>query len=214
MSILFHVYRQSSADGSRDTPIKLHLWTRNELITIGMLLPLATTYLRAPPDDRIYGADASLVAAGGVVAKVGPRVIKELWRRISVKVRHLGLLDPVTAELRVAGFDADAEEEDEELPFVPEGEITTGETCAVIRSAIDDDFDKRALIAAGQPSAGLGTCCFAVLEVCGGCGGITKWCNRMGLVTGPVIELKQGADIRKILRRINQKAFLAALQKE
>ena len=105
------------------------------------------------------------------------------------------MLDPVTAELRVAGFDADAGEEDEELPFVPEGEITTGETCAVIRLAIDDDFDKRALIAAGQPRAGLGTCCFAVLEVCGECGGITKWCNRMGLVTGPVIELKQGWDL-------------------
>ena len=137
-------------------------------MTIGMLLPLATTDLRVPPDDRIYGADASLVAAGGVVAKVGPRVIKELRRRISVKVRHLGLLDPITAELRVAGFDADAEEDDEELPFVPEDEITTGETCAVTRSVIDDDFDKRALIAAGRPSAGLGTCCFAVLEVCGG----------------------------------------------
>ena len=66
MFILFHVYRQSSADGSRDNPIKLHVWARNELMTIGMLLPLATTYLRAPPDDRIYGADASLVAAGGV----------------------------------------------------------------------------------------------------------------------------------------------------
>ena len=74
-------------------------------------------------------------------------------------------------------------------------EITTGETCTVIRSAIDDDFDKRALIAAGRLSAGLGTCCFAVLEVCGGCGGITKWCNRLGLVTGPVIELKQGWDL-------------------
>ena len=130
-------------------------------MTTGMLMPVATTYLRTTPDDRIYGADASLVAAGGVVAKVGPRVIKELWRRISVKVRHLGLLDPVTAQLRIAGFDADAEDEDEELPFVPEGEITTGETCAVIRSAIDDDFDNWALIAAGQPSAGLGTCCFA-----------------------------------------------------
>ena len=76
MSTLFHVYRQSSADGSRDSPIKLHVWARNELMTKGMLLPLATAYLRVPPDDRIYGADASLVAAGGVVAKVGPRVIK------------------------------------------------------------------------------------------------------------------------------------------
>ena len=105
------------------------------------------------------------------------------------------MLDPITAELRVAGFDADAKEDDEELPFVPEDEITTGETYAMTRSAIDDDFDKRALIAAGRPSAGSGTCCFAVLEVCGGCGGITEWCNRMGLVTGPVIELKRGWDL-------------------
>ena len=116
---------------------------------------------------------------------------------ISSKVRHLGLLDPIAAELRVAGWDVDAEEEEgEELPIVPEeNEITTGETSAMDRIAADDDFDKRALIAAGRPSAGLGTCWFAVLEVCGGCGGITKWCNRMGLVAGPVIEPKRGWDL-------------------
>ena len=78
MSILFHVYRQSSADGSRDSPIKPHVWARNELMSLGMLLPLAPAYLCVPPDDRIYGADASLVAAGGVVATVGPRVIKRV----------------------------------------------------------------------------------------------------------------------------------------
>ena len=34
MSILFHVYRQQADDGDRDRPIKLHVWARNELMTI------------------------------------------------------------------------------------------------------------------------------------------------------------------------------------
>lgn len=34
MSLLFHVYRQASPDGRRDTPIKLHAWARNELLTV------------------------------------------------------------------------------------------------------------------------------------------------------------------------------------
>ena len=61
---------------------------------------MALAYLRVPADDRLYAADASLIAAGGAVAKVGAGVVRELWRRISLKVRHLGLLDPVTASLR------------------------------------------------------------------------------------------------------------------
>ena len=64
MSILFHVYRQSSEDGSRDTPIKLHTRARDESMTIGLLLSLSLSYLRVPPDDRLYAADASLTAVG------------------------------------------------------------------------------------------------------------------------------------------------------
>ena len=37
--------------------------------------------------------------------------------------------------------------------------------------------------------------CFAVMEVCGGWGGITMHCQRRGLCTGPVIELKKGWDL-------------------
>ena len=81
------------------------------------------------------------------------------------------------------------------------GELGEGEgarhevVCNVGRAHCDGDLDKRALIASGSPSAGIGTCCFAVLEVWGGCGGITKWCNRMGLETGPIIEIKRGWDL-------------------
>ena len=196
MSILFHVYRQCSPDGSRETPIQLHAWARNELMTIGLLLPMALAYLRVPADDRLYAADASLLAAGGAVVKVGVGVVRELWRRISLKVRHLGLLDPVTASLRVAGWDVDAEMFDEVLPDVAADDREVLDSFVVNsgidRPAADDDFDKRALIDAERPHASLGICCFAVLEVCGGCGGITKWCSRYGLPVGPVIELKRG----------------------
>ena len=164
-------------------------------MTVGLLLPLAVAYLRVPPDNRLYAADASLQAAGGVVVKVGPRVVQELWRRISMKVRHLGLLDPVTASLRVAGWDVDAEDDDEVFlrdPGVAKVERLSADDTGDVRPAQDDLFDKRALIAAERPHASLGTCCFAVLEVLGGCGGITKWASRYGLSVGPVIELKQG----------------------
>ena len=111
------------------------------------------------------------------------------------KVRHLGLLDPVTASLRVAGWDVDAEMCDEVLPDVAADDREVLDSSVihngVDRPAADDVFDKRALIDAERPHASLGTCCIAVLEVCGGCGGITKWCSRYGLSVGPVIELKR-----------------------
>ena len=160
---------------------------------------MAIAYLRVPADDRLYAADASLLAAGGAVAKVGTGVVRELWRRVSLNVRHLGLLDPVTASLRVAGWDVDAEMLDEGLPDVGayEREVLDSSMInnGVDRPAADDAFDKRALIDAERPHASLGTCCFAVLEVCGGCGGITKWSARYGLSVGAVSELKRGWDM-------------------
>ena len=58
----------------------------------------------------------------------------------------------------------------------------------------DCAFEKRARLAAGNPRPGPGKLCFAVIEVCGGWGGITIHCQRRGFCTGPVIELKKGWD--------------------
>ena len=59
----------------------------------------------------------------------------------------------------------------------------------------DRVFEKRARLAAGNPRPGPGRLCFAVIEVCGGWGGITMHCEKQGLSTGPVIELKKGWDL-------------------
>ena len=56
-------------------------------------------------------------------------------------------------------------------------------------------MDRRALLETGDPKGDIGTCCFAVLEVCGGCGGISKYTRRYGLRTGPVLEIKKGWDL-------------------
>ena len=193
MSLLFHIYRQSSPDGSRHTPIKIHLWARNELLTISFLLPMSIGYLKAGADETLYAADASLTAAGGCGFRVGKAVITELWRRISMKVRTLGLLDPISAELRLAGYEIEEEEEmsdAESTCAVKEDDDVPDE---VIEA--DKEFDRRALIAMGDPKGDIGVCCFAVMEVCGGVGGISKYASAFGLRTGPVLELKKGWDL-------------------
>ena len=59
----------------------------------------------------------------------------------------------------------------------------------------DLTIDRRALLEIGDPKGDIGPCCFAVLEVCGGCGGISKYTRRYGLRTGPVLEIKKGWDL-------------------
>ena len=84
----------------------------------------------------------------------------------------------------------------EEQPTSPEEE----EPASVKRVTGTDvpadlEFDRRALIGMGDPKGDIGTCCFAAMEMCGGCGGISKYTRRFGLRTGPVLEIKKGWDL-------------------
>ena len=109
-----------------------------------------------------------------------------------MKVRHLGLLDPVSADLRIGGWEV---EEEEEMSGPEEEEPGRVENDTGADVPADRDFDRRALIEMGDPKGDVGTCCFAVMEICGGCGGISKYTRRFGLRTGPVLEIKKGWDL-------------------
>ena len=70
---------------------------------------------------------------------------------MSLKVRHLGLLDPISSSLRIAGWDVDEDFEDDLICESVHGEEVDAHSAAgdreeVIRPAGDDDFDRRALI--------------------------------------------------------------------
>ena len=82
LAILCHIFRQSSPDGARDIISGLHSWARNELVCLlAFLLPLAVTNLRIGFTDTLFGADASLDAAGGTKVRVSTSLVQELWRR-------------------------------------------------------------------------------------------------------------------------------------
>ena len=71
-----------------------------------------------------------------------------------MQVRHLGLLDRVTVSLRVAGWDVDAEDDDEVFLREPGVAGETGVSAdgsSSFRPAQDDLFDKRALIVPSAP---------------------------------------------------------------
>ena len=76
-----HVFRQVSPDGRRETLFRFHSWARNELMCLAFLLPLAVTNLRIRFSNKLYGADASLDAAGGTRIRVSTTMVQELWRR-------------------------------------------------------------------------------------------------------------------------------------
>ena len=121
-----------------------------------------------------------------------------------MKSRHLGLLDPISADFWRAGYEVEEEEEmegseDDNDPgdlFGVQLAKPVGKPATSSESVGNDlEFDRRALLATGDPRGDIGTCCFAVMEVCGGCGGISKYTIEFGLRTGPVLELKKGWDI-------------------
>ena len=69
LAALSHVYRQKSLDGNRHTEFCLRAWARNELARLAFLLPMACRDLTVGYAENLFGADASLDAAGGTRAR-------------------------------------------------------------------------------------------------------------------------------------------------
>ena len=77
---------------------------------LAFLLPLAVTNLRSGFANELYGADASLDAAGATRVPVSTTMAQELWRRSPRKGAARTLLDPWSAALRSDGL-AEADDE-------------------------------------------------------------------------------------------------------
>mmetsp|Transcript_160304 Transcript_160304/g.510191 ORF Transcript_160304/g.510191 Transcript_160304/m.510191 type:complete len:272 (+) Transcript_160304:2017-2832(+) len=107
-SIFVHVYKNLQPEGtSRSTNYRLTHAARNELYLACILGSLTLSSLRAEPTEYIYSSDASPSAAGIVLARVGPEVAGELYRRSEQGGWRAGLLGPCSAALRELGFDVD-----------------------------------------------------------------------------------------------------------
>ena len=201
MAILSHTYRQTSADGGRSSSFRMSTWSRNELACAGLLLPMAITNLRAEYHDELLGVDASLEAAGGVGCKLPSSVTQEFWRRTPVKTKGQKLLNHIESDLKGAGdwFEADSESETELPVFEPAKQAVLEGSVDNFTSPQDLKFNRRWKLEIqkragdmGAPQASLFVLCFAVIEICGGKGGITKHCSNRGISCGPIIEIQRG----------------------
>ena len=132
LAALCYVYRQQSPDGDRHSKFRMHPWARNELSCLAYLLPLACSDLTVGFADKLFGADASLTAAGGMCSRASVELTKEMWRRCCKRPKHRGLLDPATAALRLDGHEGvDEVSSDESV----EGDDQDEKICGTFSSA-------------------------------------------------------------------------------
>lgn len=117
MSVLqsaYHVVDMTSFDANRPKLVPLTREVATELVTLAVLMPLATSDIAAPISNKLFCTDASLKKGAILETTLDEKVMNVLYRATINKGSYTRLLSPASAVLKTHDWTFEESDEDGE----------------------------------------------------------------------------------------------------